>query len=65
MIGESFVLGGFMPEEPWWRGVTVYEPPILKQNPFVGAAMYASMLLAIMMIRHRSPAVVIVMDSPK
>tara|TARA_B100000767_G_C19758111_1_gene533923 strand:+ start:764 stop:2260 length:1497 start_codon:yes stop_codon:yes gene_type:complete len=51
MIGQSFVLGEGMPNTPWWRNVSVYEPPFLKENPLVGTAMYASMITALMMLR--------------
>tara|TARA_B110000467_G_scaffold17622_1_gene15477 strand:+ start:6894 stop:8432 length:1539 start_codon:yes stop_codon:yes gene_type:complete len=51
MIGESFVLGQAMPNELWWRNVSVYEPPFLKESSFIGTAMYTSMIAALVMIR--------------
>ena len=54
MIGQTFLLGGEMPEHMWWRNVSVYEPPFLKRSPIVGMAMYASMILAVVMVRNTS-----------
>jgi L-ascorbate metabolism protein UlaG (beta-lactamase superfamily) len=54
MIGQTFLLGEEMPEHMWWRNVSVYEPPFLKRSPIVGMAMYASMILAVVMVRNTS-----------
>ncbi|MDB2624541.1 hypothetical protein N9X98_05830 [Candidatus Poseidoniales archaeon] len=43
-----------MPKHTWWRNVSVYEPPFLKRSPIVGIAMYASMILAVVMVRTAS-----------
>ena len=51
MLGESFLLSENMPSDAWWRNVSVYEPPMLKQSSLVGALMYSSMLLAAAMVR--------------
>ena len=51
MIGQTFLLGEEMPEDTWWRNVSVYEPPFLKRSPIIGMAMYASMILAVVMVR--------------
>ena len=51
MLGESFLLSESMPRDAWWRNVSVYEPPMLKQSSLVGALMYSSMLLAAAMVR--------------
>lgn len=53
-IGQSFLLDDAMPNDPWWRNVSVYEPPFLKHSPLVGAMMYSSMILAVAMIRSSS-----------
>ena len=59
MLGESFLLSENMPSDAWWRNVSVYEPPMLKQSSLVGALMYSSMLLAVAMVQlgSRKPRV--------
>ena len=51
MLGETFLLDENMPQDTWWRNVSIYEPPMLKTSSFVGVVMYASMFISAIMIR--------------
>ena len=50
MIGETFVLGESIPDDPWWRNVADGSPSGLKGNALVGNMIPAFALIGLLMI---------------
>jgi len=50
MIGETFVLGESIPNDPWWRNVSDGSPSFLKTNSIVGGVTIAFAVLGLFMI---------------
>ena len=52
MIGESFILGEPMEDNPWWRGVAKHNPWFLKTSIIVGWLLPLLFLAGVGMIVH-------------
>lgn len=52
MIGESFVLGEPMEDNPWWRDVVQHNPWLLKTSAIVGWMLPILLLIGVGMIVH-------------
>jgi hypothetical protein len=52
MIGESFVLGEEIQDNPWWREVAHHEPWFIKTSSLVGWMLPVLLFAGIGMVVH-------------